>query len=69
MDLGTGLLGLVAGSGSNWSEGVEAYLRYACGSTLGRVEVMQADHQSTKSILVSVKRRHRSRQTAVLHRR
>ncbi len=36
-DAEPGLLGQVAGSESNWVEGVGAYVRGACGSVLGRV--------------------------------
>ena len=37
MDLGSGLLGLVAGSGANKFEGAGRRLGGACGSDLGRV--------------------------------
>ena len=37
MGLGSGLLGLVAGYGSIWSEGLGAHVEGVCGSVLGRV--------------------------------
>ena len=37
VDAGPGLLGMVAGSGSNWVEGVWVYIGLAYGLDLGRV--------------------------------